>query len=528
VDALAPGLIHELRHPLLGLMAGTQMLERALGSALAGREEWALIKGQLGRLEELLSNYQAFLEPQAGAPEALALQPQVERALSLLAWRLRPLGARLERALPEAPLHVRATPAAITHALSNLLLNALDALEEAGALGTGRLAVRVLPADGAGRVQVRVSDEGRGVPPEVGARLFEPGFTTKAEGRGSGQGLHVARRMAEAVGGAVRLVARDDPQRLAWAVTEFVLELPAATAAGAAPPQPDASDVPSAPDVAAAPRAAPPAGGGPGAARPAPRVLVVEDEPVVALLARRALQRLGAEVTSAASAEEAEALLGAPGAFALLLTDKNLPGMDGVELARRARARDAGLRIALMTGYASAESAAALVEVGADAYLCKPFWLAELEAEVGRVLALPPRAAAPAPPGPSGRVLLAEPDAAARALVAQALGQLGRGVRTEEDLAGALAGPEVPAGVVVAASLIAAPGAAAPLQALRMRAPHVPVVVLAEAGVLRDAVAAVAVGALAQLHYPLAPRLLRATLEAALPGGAAAGGGGAR
>jgi signal transduction histidine kinase len=105
------------------------------------------------------------------------------------------------------------------HATINLIVNAVDAVEDAG--GARRVAVRVLGSP----VEVRISDEGCGVAPEHVDRLFEPRFTTKRSGRGTGLGLHIARQAMQRSGGTVRLVASAEPRRLPWAVTEFAIEM---------------------------------------------------------------------------------------------------------------------------------------------------------------------------------------------------------------------------------------------------------------------------------------------------------------
>jgi signal transduction histidine kinase len=86
--------------------------------------------------------------------------------------------------------------------------------------------VRVLAGrEGAG-VDVRISDEGPGIPAPLRARIFEARFTTKPPGRGSGLGLHVARRLMARQGGDVFLVPDADPARLPWAATEFCIAVP--------------------------------------------------------------------------------------------------------------------------------------------------------------------------------------------------------------------------------------------------------------------------------------------------------------
>ncbi|HEY7725037.1 MAG TPA: HAMP domain-containing sensor histidine kinase [Anaeromyxobacteraceae bacterium] len=223
-ELLVPGFIHEVRHPLMGIKAGLQLVARALGEEVTRLEEWGLVASQVSRLEETLRGYQELMQ-QGDRPAAdFAVAPVVRRALDVLGFRLRRLGPRFTLEVePAAPL-ARGAPRALVHAVVNVVANALDALEEAGA---ARLAVRVLAAPGdPGRVQVRVSDEGPGIPPDRRDRIFEPRFTTKGR-NGSGLGLYVARRMVTACGGAVLLVGEGDPARLAWARTEFAVELPA-------------------------------------------------------------------------------------------------------------------------------------------------------------------------------------------------------------------------------------------------------------------------------------------------------------
>jgi signal transduction histidine kinase len=220
---LAPGLIHELRHPLVGIKGGLELVARRLGVALAGVEEWELVLKQVRRVEELLHSYEGLLSPSQGAVAPFAVDEVVERAVELLSFRLRRLGHRFAWSSLPVRQFALGAPNALLHAVTNLLLNAVDAAEEAG--GASRVELRVLPA--AECVEVRVSDEGGGIGPEVRARLFQPRFTTKSAGKGTGLGLHIARAMMRNQGGTVRLVEDGDPARLPWARTEFAIEIPA-------------------------------------------------------------------------------------------------------------------------------------------------------------------------------------------------------------------------------------------------------------------------------------------------------------
>jgi signal transduction histidine kinase len=229
VELLAPSLLHELRQPLTGAEAAATLLERA-SRELGRADDWRMLRAQLARIAEIVNGYEDLLRPGRTQPAAFPVGPVVSRAVDLLAHRVRPLAGRFSLARVD-DRHGYGAPGAVLHAATNLLANALDALE--GARGDARVAVRVLCAGAAG-VEVRVSDEGVGIPAEHSARIFEPRFTTKGTRRGSGLGLHVARRLMARYGGQVFLVADQDPSRLPWAVTEFCIAVPAPPPPGAA------------------------------------------------------------------------------------------------------------------------------------------------------------------------------------------------------------------------------------------------------------------------------------------------------
>jgi signal transduction histidine kinase len=217
-ELLGPGLIHEMRHPLVGIKAGLELLARRLGTQATDLDDWQMVSTQVARLEELFRSYQQLFAPEPTAHSPFAVEGVVQRAVDLVAWRLRRLGTRFEW-VRDGTRRAFGSPTALLHAVINLLVNAIDAVEEAG--GARRVAVRVLPKP----LQVRISDEGSGIAPEHVARLFEARFTTKPAGRGTGLGLHIARKAMQRARGDVHLVERGDEHRLSWAVTEFAVEM---------------------------------------------------------------------------------------------------------------------------------------------------------------------------------------------------------------------------------------------------------------------------------------------------------------
>lgn len=227
-ELVVPSLLHEMRQPLQGADAAAALLER-VSRSLADAEEWRILRMQLARLAEIVNGYEDLLRPGEAEPAAFAVGPVVSRAVDLLAHRVRPLARRFLFASHDGGRQGYGAPGALVHAATNVLANALDAVEGAGR--EARVEVRVLPVR-AGGVEVRVSDEGVGIPEENRARIFEPRFTTKGGRKGSGLGLHVARRVMSRYGGEVFLVDDEDPSRLSWAVTEFCITVPPPPAGG--------------------------------------------------------------------------------------------------------------------------------------------------------------------------------------------------------------------------------------------------------------------------------------------------------
>ena len=221
-ELLVPALLHELKQPLTGADAALALLERVLGATVTSREEWQLLRQQVGRLAEVMNGYDELFHAGQALEDAFEVASAVSRAVQLMAHRLRPMEGRFALALGTGPVRGFGSPSALVHAATNLIGNAIDAAEASGP--PARVTVRVL-ATGRG-AQVRISDEGPGIPEAVRAHLFEPRFSTKPPERGSGLGLHLSRRLMSRFGGEVYLVGGDDPRRLPWAVTEFCISVP--------------------------------------------------------------------------------------------------------------------------------------------------------------------------------------------------------------------------------------------------------------------------------------------------------------
>ena len=168
------------------------------------------------RISTLVSDVKTYSHmDRAGGREQLAITTGLDSTLNIFAYALRQKNVHLARDYaPQLP-PVLGQAGSLNQVWTNLIDNALDALPEKG----GTLAVRVAPQQGG--VCVSILDNGSGITPEVLAHMFEPFYTTKPPGEGSGQGLDIARRIVQEHGG--RLEATSEPGR-----TEFKAWLPAA------------------------------------------------------------------------------------------------------------------------------------------------------------------------------------------------------------------------------------------------------------------------------------------------------------
>jgi diguanylate cyclase (GGDEF)-like protein/PAS domain S-box-containing protein len=349
VGQLAGGVAHDFNN-LLTVMRGYIELAQqgdaaALGEALAAAERARAV------VEWLLT----FSRQRPAETSAIDLNAMLASMRGMLALLGADLVLRLH--LGEGLGAIAADIGLVEQAVLNLVVNARDAMPGGGTvtLRTDVPAAAEVPTElrGLDLVRLSVADTGCGMPPEVAARALEPFFTTKEEGRGTGLGLAAVYGAVTAAGGAVRFDTEPGVG------TTFELFWPTTT--GAAP-------------LAPAPVRTPGALSG--------TVLLVEDQPQIGELVRRALEQVGCDVVVAADGAAAVGLAERE-APDLLLTDVMMPGMDGPQVAAAIRLHRPDLSVLFMSGY----SAEAVPLDDRTAFLQKPFTLTELVDAVGAALA---------------------------------------------------------------------------------------------------------------------------------------------
>jgi len=265
------------------------------------------------------------------------------------------------------PAHVRADPGMIEQVLFNLVVNARDAMP----LG-GQLVIETAIADGAAQpgrpaqamgpwVCLRVTDSGSGIAAAHLPHIFEPFFTTKDVGKGTGLGLATSYGIVEQHGGWIEVDSAVDRG------TTFRVFFPHVSATAVEPERPATPSRPPRGDET---------------------ILVVEDEEGVRALVMRVLQDLGYRLLQAPTGPRAIEVAREYGAaIDLLITDIVMPdGMNGIELAERLRGTRPSLKVIFTSGYLADVSRDDIPSRDTDAFLAKPFSLAELARLVRRTL----------------------------------------------------------------------------------------------------------------------------------------------
>jgi PAS domain S-box-containing protein len=367
VGTLAAGVAHELNNPLAYVNANLGFLAERLahlGQRWApGDAELADLLAQAGeavrdardgaeRMRVIIRDLKTFSRADEDRPAPVELRPVIESCVNM-AWNEIKHRARLVKDLAPVP-RARGTEARLGQVFLNLLVNAAQAIPEGRADAHEiRIATRPL-ADG--RVAVEIRDTGCGIPPENAGRIFDPFFTTKPPGVGTGLGLSICHSIVAGLGGEILVESAPGKG------STFSVVLQAA-------PE----------DVRASPAGRPPL-----SPRPRGKLLVVDDEPLVGTVVRRALNA-DHDVTFVQSARAALDRLDGGERFDLVLSDLLMPEMTGMDLYRALQDRHPGLarRMIFLTGGAFTPAAREFLE--SEAVLCveKPF---ELEA-IRRVLA---------------------------------------------------------------------------------------------------------------------------------------------
>jgi len=366
LGVMAGGVAHDFNNLLVGILANASLaLECSRDANIEPMLRDVVTAGE--RASGLVRQMLAYAGQNRLAASALDLGNLIRETATLVRASI-PKTVALELELaPELP-RVEADTAQLQQVIMNMVINAAEAIPEncpgAVTVATSARALTafdrersIIPIELTGQeyIEVRFTDTGNGIPPDVQQKIFDPFFTTKFTGRGLG--LSAVLGIVRSHGGALTLESAPGQG------TTFRILLPATRGAVEAPAPQRSADVQ-----------------GSGA------ILVVDDEETVRTIARRTLERRGYTVWTAEGGAEAIALLDTHPEIVAVVLDLAMPAMTGDQVAPLLHARRPGLPIILSSGYAEIDAARRFADGDLAGFLQKPYTARALAEKVAAVV----------------------------------------------------------------------------------------------------------------------------------------------
>ncbi len=366
VGTLAGGIAHDFNNILTPILGYAELVQEEL---VPGSDAWTN-QGEIvqaaNRAKELVKHILAFSRESEQERKPIPVQPLLKESIKLLRSSI-PSTIEIRQDIDPGCGLILADPTQIHQIVMNLCTNAYHAMRESGGvLAVALKEVEFSAHDYPGKLglsfgpylKLEVSDTGCGIADEVKERIFEPYFTTKGVGEGTGMGLAIVHGIVQSHHGHITCYSE-----IAKGST-FRVYLPVVAGAGRKAEERPVEVL-----------------------HGSERILVVDDEPSVVLLERRILEGLGYRVTVAASSLEALTVFrDDPAAFDLLLTDMTMPHLTGAQLVQEVRAIRAELPVILCTGFSETINGDKAKALGINAYVMKPLTRKELALVIRKVL----------------------------------------------------------------------------------------------------------------------------------------------
>ena len=366
IGTLAGGIAHDFNNILGAIIGYAEMIrdDCSFDSTIAHDINQVLKAGT--RAKELVTQILAF--SRQAKSDRIPLQPSViiNEAIKLLRASL-PTTITIKQYIDQHAGIILADPIQVHQILMNLCTNAFHAMEQKGGTLTISLQKKtlhqnalntephLLPGD---YVLLSVMDTGEGIAPEFRGKIFEPYFTTKEVGKGTGMGLATVHGIVQSYGGSITCESQLGKG------TVFQIYLPIAAAL---PLQ--ATEHQETLEVGKE------------------HILLVDDEQILVEMGKTLLERLGYKVTAKASSMEAlTAFLNQPDIFDLVITDQTMPGMTGVDLARRILQIRHNMPIILCTGFSNLISEEKAKSMGIREFAMKPLTKKDISLLIRKVL----------------------------------------------------------------------------------------------------------------------------------------------
>lgn len=367
VGQLSAGIAHDFNNILTSILGFAELLRQAPDTPDQVRADLSriIVPGQ--RAARLVRQMLDFSRKTIRRPQPLDLVPLLKEIVKFLE-RTIPENIRLELEITPDEYHIEADPTQVQQMLTNMAINARDAMPNGGLLRITlsravfkgeEICVECNRPIRGEWVRVTIADTGSGIPPEALSHIFEPFFTTKATGEGTGLGLPQVLGIIQQHGGHIRVDSR------IGGGTTFIVCLPPLAV----------------PSLVSETKVVPVQQG------QGELILLVEDEPLVLEASKRMLQRLGYQTLTAKNGREATSLYrDHKNQIDLVLSDMVMPDMEGLTLFARLKQQNPDIRMVLMSGYPLQEKEARLLEEGIVDWFQKPVSFALLAETIGKAL----------------------------------------------------------------------------------------------------------------------------------------------
>ena len=369
VGTLAGGIAHDFANILTPMLAYTEMVYEELPTTAVEHTYLDRVLKGGERAKNLVEQILTFSGQVEETRAPLQIRPILKEALRLIRALL-PATIRIEERISSESDVVLADAGQIHQVIMNLCTNAFHAMREEGGVLTVELGTVDIDADTAlaearlrpaSYVRLLVRDSGAGMDAATCERIFEPFFTTKRRGEGTGLGLSVVHGIVRSHDGEIRVTSHSG------AGTAFEVFFPIAD-------QPICS--------AALPSQGDPAGH--------ERILFLDDEEEIALVAKRILERLGYEVFVRTTSQDAiDVFRRFPDKIDVVITDQTMPEITGAQLCRRLREIRPDVPVILVSGLGEGLTEDTVRGVGIGAFVRKPFTARDLGLAIRKVLENP-------------------------------------------------------------------------------------------------------------------------------------------
>ena len=366
IGTLAGGIAHDFNNILTPILGYTDMALEELPDESNLRFDLEQINNAAHRGKDLVQQVLTFSREVDFANKPIQLQPIITEALNLIKASFPP-GVVINQHYDQKIGTVLADPTHIHQIVMNLCTNANHAMMKSGGVLDVKLDAVKIEQKAAEKIQnlkkgeyirLTISDTGHGMDLKTKERIFEPFFTRKEVGSGSGLGLSVVHGIINNYGGAI--VVDSTPGK----GTTFMIYLPKY---GADLLESDKLDKKPLKGVE--------------------HILFVDDEPEITFMGKKMLENLGYKVSISSDSTFAyEEFKNNPGKYSLLVTDQNMPNLLGTDLAIKMRVLQPDLKVIIITGYSDNLSEEVLNQNGISEVILKPMILDDFSKVIRRVL----------------------------------------------------------------------------------------------------------------------------------------------